>query len=469
MSTRRIIPFSIFFLLTITFHSTAAEYREFQYTEVNSITTIFTNPSQSLLIVESTIPNLQFKSNRGILSQEEPTNGVYHLKLEPGVQLITIMADGFLPLELPRASYSPKGVKQIKVFPKPQFGSSSGFDENRPELNLNYKGQKESDNILVAIGNNPPQKIDFSNEQVILRPEPGNQTIRAWSEGKMWQSSLTLEVGQTYDVTIDFSQSTTNTLETVDDGNLSILTIPSGATIYLNQVKQEGQSPLDLKGLRPGIYTIEAVKELYLPTTQVVEVKPLEFPEITITLTPNFGYYQVKSNPPGAMISLNGRQRGRTPMPNPVEIDKGLYELRLMRDYYYEILDTFQIEPGVTFSREYELLPQFGSLEITSDPPLARVFVDNQLRGTTPLKLDTLFSGRHTISLELEHHHPQERRVQINDGKLEALHIDLASSVGYLRVTSDPSDARVEISEIDDMGSASEYQSIGKTPIDKLP
>ncbi|MBZ0264082.1 PEGA domain-containing protein, partial [bacterium] len=29
--------------------------------------------------------------------------------------------------------------------------------------------------------------------------------------------------------------------------------------------------------------------------------------------------------------------------------------------------------------------------------------------------------------------------------------------------------ARVEISEIDDMGSASEYQSIGKTPIDKLP
>ena len=55
----------------------------------------------SLLVVETTIPKLSFSSTRGIKSGSviDRGKGVWWVKLEPGVQLISISADGYLSIE----------------------------------------------------------------------------------------------------------------------------------------------------------------------------------------------------------------------------------------------------------------------------------------------------------------------------------------------------------------------------------
>ncbi len=111
--TKRLLMFGCLFAF-VTLH--AQTLGELQWAEVRDVTYIFANPEQSLLIVESTVAGLSFESNRGILSADEQEAGVWHVRLEPGVQAVTIRSDGFLPLTLPpRPPYAPKSVRKIRV------------------------------------------------------------------------------------------------------------------------------------------------------------------------------------------------------------------------------------------------------------------------------------------------------------------------------------------------------------------
>lgn len=96
----------------------AQDLQELDWSVESSTMYVFRDPNQSLLIVESTVAGLSFDSNRGIISREDIQPGVWHVRLEPGVQIITIKADGYLPLELPRHSYAPKNVRKLRVTAK---------------------------------------------------------------------------------------------------------------------------------------------------------------------------------------------------------------------------------------------------------------------------------------------------------------------------------------------------------------
>ncbi|MBD3166355.1 hypothetical protein GF324_07145 [bacterium] len=142
-------------ILLLTLAASAQNLRELEWEELNAGSFIVTNPNQSVLIVESTLQGLGFESNRGIQSVEEPDPGVYFVKLDPGVQLITVRADGYLPLQLPRYNYQANGARKIRVKPEQVLGAMNVFDVSRPELILTYSPPDPTIPVYVQLGDAP--------------------------------------------------------------------------------------------------------------------------------------------------------------------------------------------------------------------------------------------------------------------------------------------------------------------------
>jgi hypothetical protein len=67
-----------------------------------------------------------------------------------------------------------------------------------------------------------------------------------------------------------------------------------------------------------------------------------------------------------------------------------------------------------------------GLLEVASDPPGARVSVNGLSRGVTPLLLDELPSGSHTVSISL-HGAAVQRTVDLAPGRTAAVIASFAS------------------------------------------
>jgi len=85
--------------------------------ESESMTFVIRNPNEAILIVHSTIPDLQFESNRSIIEVDNPDPGEYRLHLEPGTHIITFKAGGYLPIK-ERFHILIKEFKEVRVKPK---------------------------------------------------------------------------------------------------------------------------------------------------------------------------------------------------------------------------------------------------------------------------------------------------------------------------------------------------------------
>jgi len=114
-----VMTFTLSHFLTFTLLQ-AQELREMQYEEMPAPHIILDRADRSLLIVESTIPKLMFESTRGIKpgSVKEEKPGVWYVFLEPGVQLISIMAEGYLPIQDLRHNFQKRQAWRLKITPK---------------------------------------------------------------------------------------------------------------------------------------------------------------------------------------------------------------------------------------------------------------------------------------------------------------------------------------------------------------
>lgn len=63
-----------------------------------------------------------------------------------------------------------------------------------------------------------------------------------------------------------------------------------------------------------------------------------------------------------------------------------------------------------------------GSLSVASRPAGARVLVNGQARGQTPLTLGSLRPGPYTVTLSLRGYETEERAVQVGAGAV--LHVE---------------------------------------------
>jgi hypothetical protein len=148
------------------------------------------------------------------------------------------------------------------------------------------------------------------------------------------------------------------------------------------------------------------------------------------------GRLDVRSFPPGALLTLNGQVHGRTPL-SVRDLELGTYAVQIARPGYVpqSMRVTLSEEhPSSTVTVELQEGPLVaattGSVFISSNPRGAQVFLDGVLIGTTPLQVPGVAAGAHRVRLVLAGHLPLDLPVNVRPGQVERISGALAEAEG---------------------------------------
>ena len=100
--------------------------------------------------------------------------------------------------------------------------------------------------------------------------------------------------------------------------------------------------------------------------------------------------------PPRAEVRLDGKLIGVTPLPPRSAVEPGPHQLTITRRGFSTFSSDFTAISGRLVAVEVELTPLLAVLRIRANTPAAQVFVDEDLRGETPLELE-LRPGPHVV------------------------------------------------------------------------
>jgi len=154
---------------------------------------------------------------------------------------------------------------------------------------------------------------------------------------------------------------------------------------------------------------------------------------------------EILSTPKGAKLTLDGVDKGTTPLTLDLA-PKKVYEVRLFKKGYKPLSDQLFVTEDQT-SYSFKLtkdLPSIGSLKVISNPPGAKIAYDQT---KTDLKTPALVNGlslnvEHLILVEKEGYRPQRRMVVLKQAE-EEITIDLEKTAVTLKINVTPQDARV--------------------------
>ena len=139
-----------------------------------------------------------------------------------------------------------------------------------------------------------------------------------------------------------------------------------------------------------------------------------------------FGWLLVRTEPPGANVSIDGEDRGLTPL-SLSEIPSGVYRIEVTVPGYATEQRTIEISPEETvaaISIELEpssdrdaLLVAYGTVFVDSRPTGAAVFLDGEAVGVTPLIVQEVIVGSHEIRIVGDGYRPWLSTIRVEDGQ----------------------------------------------------
>ena len=235
----------------------------------------------------------------------------------------------------------------------------------------------------------------------------------------------------------------TSTLTPTLIGSISITTIPSGAEVYLDK-SFEGITPITLKDITVGFHSIKVIKEGYRNETRSnIYLGAGITKELNIELKPITGSIFVSSTPSGASVYLDNvyMKANTTCMLSKVVV--GQHTIKLTKSDYFDFISNVSVSDSSTPTYLHENLTGYGSIDISSDPSGAKVYLDGNYTGeTTPANISKVALGNHTIKLTKFGYFNATENVSVSVGRTPPVDVNL-TGYGSLSIDSDPYGARV--------------------------
>ena len=163
----------------------------------------------------------------------------------------------------------------------------------------------------------------------------------------------------------------------------------------------------------------------------------IQFPHTYPAVKPNNAAIQVTSNPTGASVFLDGSYKGTTPSSGYLDISDlspGTYTIRLTSsgytDYSTEISLSRNQVATISADLTKKYVPsEYGALSLQSNPAGAEVYLDNGYKGITPLTLQGVSIGSHTILIKEDGYSEYSGDVNIAPDQASGLSVTLTGIV----------------------------------------
>jgi formylglycine-generating enzyme required for sulfatase activity len=193
----------------------------------------------------------------------------------------------------------------------------------------------------------------------------------------------------------------------------------------------------------PRVVALSAPRYESAATNLVVEGLGRPF-RVDLPLKPIWADVLVRSEPPGAAVTVDDALKGVTPA--DVEIDEGRHTLRLVLPLHVPVQTTmvFQADTRVELPVvRLELSP--GVLDLTTDPPGASVSVNGEYVGRTPFSAPVKARAPLHVAVSRNGFHEEAFDVTIEPEQHERRELRLRAILGEVRLTVEPADAEVRV------------------------
>lgn len=219
-------------------------------------------------------------------------------------------------------------------------------------------------------------------------------------------------------------------------GSIHFVSLPVGAEIFIDNTDQVVKTIYTVTDIPAGEHSFTLKLAGYNDFTGKVMVLGGSVAEVYVVLTPSgAGALYIASSPGSADIIIDGQpQNVKTPAAI-TGLSAGNHEVKLTKTGYQDLTQTVLITAGITtyLSTTLTVLPGIGTLEISSTPAGARVFIDGiDTQKVTPASITNLSSGEHTYKLVLSGYKDATATFAIEPGKTKTVSVTLEKAGGGL-------------------------------------
>lgn len=195
--------------------------------------------------------------------------------------------------------------------------------------------------------------------------------------------------------------------------------------------------------LRPGDYLIKAAQPGYSPAQLQAKVTSEINQTFTLKLEKLPGRVRVDVPAPGR-VTVDGKELGDAP--GEFNLKPGKHTIAIAAERYQPFTGEIEvIGEGKSQTFTPQLVPAWAEVTVNSEPAGARVLVDGEDRGVTPLTTQ-IMAGNHPVELQLEGFKPWTTDVQVKANEPLSLGpIRLGLPDGRLALRSEPSGASVSV------------------------
>jgi len=224
-------------------------------------------------------------------------------------------------------------------------------------------------------------------------------------------------------------------------GLVLVKTDPDGVEVEIDG-KTYGTTPLLISSLRLGEYEVVLKKSGFdvqkIPLI-INNRRPLMIDKMLASDTATL---IISSEPSNANVTINGIPKGTTPC-TISGVRKGEAKVDISLDSYESFATIMLLSPNQQENIEVKLKSLPSSLEITSLPRLARIYIDGKFKGVAPVKEMDIESGNYLVSAELDGYETLKQNITVGRGEDSQEELRLESNAGFLEIITAPTGVKV--------------------------
>ena len=222
-----------------------------------------------------------------------------------------------------------------------------------------------------------------------------------------------------------------------------IKSIPSVANVRINNIDR-GKTPLLVTDLPIGNYSMHISAPGYLKKDLELVLKDRIPVEVNAELLSDSAGITVKSDPSGASVIINGAVQGTTPCELP-RLSEGECSVVVTLNGYAEYKQQIRLVAGKSEEFDITLNPLPASLRVVTTPVAAKIYINDQYKGTAPISLENMAPGLYQLRAEITGHDTEEKTVELNRGDDSVEEFRLVPNTGSFEITTEPSNVKVFI------------------------
>lgn len=161
-----------------------------------------------------------------------------------------------------------------------------------------------------------------------------------------------------------------------------------------------------------------------------------------VKLVLSSGRIEVRSEPEGAEVTVNGVTRGVTPL-SVEDVPKGRATVKLSMKGFSDEVRELAINAGDSQTLSVALKGLPGTLHLSSHPEGARFYVNDEAHGKGPVTISGLKAGKYSVRAEYEGYGTMTKTVEIVNGSSAREEFRLSNIMGRIEVRTAPVGAQV--------------------------